>query len=299
MRMSVSDLRKRFTNGGGIFPPDEILNALEKDSRAGARQIARAIRRRRENELKEEARLESLLRFENALWNEGFRNIAGVDEAGVGPLAGPVVAAAVILPRGCKIRGLDDSKKIPCSGEREELENRIKEEAPGWAVGRAETEEIDRLNIYHAGLLAMRRAVEGLNIRPDYLLVDARTVPGCSCPQRDIIHGDALSMTIAAASILAKTCRDRVMLEMDALYPGYGFAAHKGYPTPEHLDALRRLGPTPVHRRSFAPVSRLTAAGIRSQGSENPLLLLGREQSSGKLDFQITGEELSGNKESL
>jgi ribonuclease HII len=263
-RVSVDELRKRF-QGGAVSLPDEILNALENDSRAGARRIALTIRRRREKEQKEAARLESLLCFEKALWDEGFRNIAGVDEAGIGPLAGPVVAASVILPQGCKIRGLDDSKRISSSAGREELEEIIKKEAPGWAVGRAEAGEIDRLNIYHAGLLAMRRAVEGLNIRPDYLLVDARTIPECACPQRGVIHGDALSMSIAAASILAKTCRDRVMLEMDALYPGYGFAAHKGYPTPEHLRALQRLGPTPIHRRSFAPVGRLAAAVASGQ----------------------------------
>jgi len=205
-------------------------------------------------DIKEDARLESLLCFEKALWNEGFLNIAGVDEAGIGPLAGPVVAAAVILPVGCKIRGLNDSKKISRPHDREELEEIIKKESTGWAIGQAEVEEIDRMNIYHAGLLAMRRAVEGLNIQPDYLLVDARAIPEISCPQRGIIHGDALSMSIAAASILAKTCRDRYMLEMDALYPEYGFAAHKGYPTPKHLLALRTIGPSPIHRRSYAPV---------------------------------------------
>ena len=256
-RMSVSELRKWFNNGGEALPPDEILDALEKDSRAGARKIAILIRRRREREIKEDARLESLLHFEKALWNEGFRSIAGVDEAGVGPLAGPVIAAAVILPRGCKIRGIYDSKKVSRPGAREELEDRIKKEALDWAVGRADAEEIDRLNIYRAGLLAMRRAVEELNIQPDYLLADARTIPECSCPQRGVIHGDALSMSIAAASIIAKTCRDRFMLEMDALYPEYGFAAHKGYPTPDHICALRRFGPSPIHRRSYAPVRQL------------------------------------------
>jgi len=251
---SVNELRMRFLVDGATLPPDEILTALENDSRAGVRQIALTIHRRREKDQREDARLENLLFFEKALWSEGFYNIAGVDEAGMGPLAGPVVAAAVILPRGCKITRLNDSKKILLRGKREELEKRIKEEALSWAVGLAEAEEIDRLNIYHAGLLAMKRAVEGLNIRPDYLLVDSRAIPDCSCPQRDIIHGDALSMNIAAASILAKTYRDRVMLEMDARYPGYGFAAHKGYPTPEHINALQRLGRTPIHRRSFAPV---------------------------------------------
>ena len=256
LRISVNELQKRFLNVGANLPPDEILEALEDDPRIGARQIALKIRRRYEEELREEARLESLLCFEKALWNEGFINIAGVDEAGMGPLAGPVVAAAVILTRGCKISGIDDSKKISRPGEREKLEIRIKKESPYWAIGRAEVEEIDRLNIYRAGLLAMQRAVEGLSFRPDYLLVDARSIPECVCPQRGIIHGDALSMSIAAASILAKTYRDRFMLEMDTIYPGYGFAAHKGYPTPDHLDALKKLGTSPIHRRSFAPVKR-------------------------------------------
>ena len=256
-QISINKLRECFANGENL-PSDAVINTLENDSRAGARQIALNLRRRREKELKEDERLENLLYFEKALWNEGFINIAGVDEAGVGPLAGPVVAATVILPRGCKISGLDDSKKISRPGDREELENRVKKESTGWTIGRAEVEEIDRLNIYHAGLLAMRRAVEGLNIQPDYLLVDARAIPECSCPQRSVIHGDALSMSIAAASILAKTFRDRFMLEMDALFPGYGFASHKGYPTPEHLKALEKLGPSPIHRRSYAPVRKFT-----------------------------------------
>ena len=257
--MSIDELRKRFLNSDTL-PPDDVLNALENDPRAGVRQIASNIRRRREKEIKESARLENLLCFEKALWSEGFHNIAGVDEAGIGPLAGPVVAAAVILPRGCKINGLNDSKKISRHGDREELESRIKKTACNWAIGRAEAEEIDRLNIYRAGILAMRRAVEGLDTPPDYLLVDARTITEYSCPQRGIVKGDALSMSIAAASILAKTCRDRVMLEMDALYPGYGLSAHKGYPTAEHLNALQRLGPSPIHRRSYGPV-RATAQG--------------------------------------
>ena len=142
---------------------------------------------------------------------------------------------------------------------REKLEEAVKNESGCRAIGRAEAEEIDSLNIYQAGLLAMRRAVEGLNIRPDYLLVDARTIPECSYLQRGITRGDALSMSIAAASILAKTYRDHIMLEMDALYPGYGFASHKGYPTPEHLNALQKLGPSPIHRRSYAPVKAVAS----------------------------------------
>ena len=256
-RTSINELQKRFQNNSAELPSDEILAVLEYDSRAGARQIALNLRRRREKVLKEDARLENLQCFEKALWSEGFISIAGVDEVGVGPLAGPVIAAAVILPRGCKINCLDDSKKISRPRKREELENRIKKEARSWAIGRAEVEEIDRLNIYYAGLLAMRRAVERLNICPDYLLVDARAIPECSCPQRSVIHGDALSMSIAAASILAKTSRDRIMLEMDSLYPEYGFVSHKGYPTQEHLAALKKLGASPIHRLSYEPVRKL------------------------------------------
>jgi ribonuclease HII len=179
-----------------------------------------------------------------------------VDEAGMAPLAGPVVAAAVILPQNYKLRGLNDSKKILDTAKREEMAAQIKRDALCWSVGRAEVEEIDRLNIYHAGLLAMRRAVEGLMIKPDYALVDARRIPDCSCPQRGIIHGDLLSASIAAASIIAKTTRDAHMAELDLEYPGYGLASHKGYPTPAHYRALNELGVLPIHRRSFAPVRR-------------------------------------------
>ncbi len=169
------------------------------------------------------------------------------------PLAGPVVAAAVILPRHYKLRGLDDSKVLDAE-TRERMAGELKRDAVAWAVGVAEVGEIDRLNIYHAGLLAMRRALLGLPLPPSFVLVDARRIPECPVPQRGIVHGDALSLTIAAASVLAKTTRDAHMAEMDATYPGYGFAAHKGYPTPQHEAALRSLGACPIHRRSFAPV---------------------------------------------
>jgi ribonuclease HII len=199
-------------------------------------------------------RLHQLLRFELELWDQGMQLIAGVDEAGMAPLAGPVVAAAVILPRNFKLPGLDDSKKILDECKRDELAAQIKQDAICWSVGRAEVEEIDSINIYHSGLLAMRRAVEGLSSKPEYILVDARTIPNCLCPQRGIIHGDALSASIAAASIIAKTTRDAHMIEMDRIYSGYGFASHKGYPTPEHLRVLKEKGPIPIHRKSFAPV---------------------------------------------
>ncbi|NWG11974.1 MAG: ribonuclease HII [Acidobacteria bacterium] len=194
------------------------------------------------------------LRFEGALRRRGIDLIAGVDEAGIGPLAGPVVAAAVILPQGYKPRGLNDSKKITNEERREDLAAGIKSGCIAWAIGQADVREIDLYNIYHAGLLAMRRAVENLSVRPDHLLVDARHVPACAVPQRAIVHGDALSASIAAASLIAKTARDAMMRELDRLYPQYRFASHKGYPTQEHLRILKELGPLPVHRRTFAPV---------------------------------------------
>jgi len=234
--------------------PDRLLDALGRDPRQGAQRLARMLWQRRLKIQKENLRLQKMLRFESELLEKGFRFIAGVDEAGMAPLAGPVVAAAVILPPGYTLAGLDDSKKIPDEAKRLRLAIQIKHDAVCWAVGRAEADEIDRINIYQSGLLAMHRAVAGLTTSPDYVLVDARTIPHCACPQRGIIHGDALSASIAAASILAKTTRDNHMNEMDRLYAGYGFASHKGYPTPEHLRVLKERGPLPIHRRTFGPV---------------------------------------------
>jgi ribonuclease HII len=234
--------------------PEGLLERLEADPRRGAHQLASLLRKRSSKNYRECQRLHNLLRFELELWAQGLRFIAGVDEAGMAPLAGPVVAAAVILPLNYTLPGLDDSKKIINENRRSELALRIKEDAVGWSVGRAEVEEIDRINIYHSGLSAMKRAVEGLATKPDYILVDARTIPQCPFPQKGIIHGDALSASIAAASIIAKTTRDAYMIEMDRKYAGYGFASHKGYPTAEHLKALKVLGPLPIHRRTFGPV---------------------------------------------
>ncbi len=250
---SIADLRVSFLERERPVP-EGFLEALDNDSRNGAKQLALQIRKRRLKNRKEGQRLHSLLRFELELWQQGIHLIAGVDEAGMAPLAGPVVAAAVILPSNYKLRGLDDSKKILDEERRAELAVQIKSDAVCWSVGRAEVEEIDSLNIYHAGLLAMQRAVHGLVTQPQFILVDARTIPHCNCPQRGIVHGDALSASIAAASIIAKTTRDAVMLQLDRIYTGYGFASHKGYPTLEHLQKLKALGPLPIHRRSFTPV---------------------------------------------
>ncbi len=234
--------------------PKGLLEALEVDPRQGAQQLAKRIRGRYRSNRSEGQRLHFLLRFEIELWSEGFCFVAGVDEAGMAPLAGPVVAGAVILPQNYKLRGLNDSKKILDPEKRDELALQIKQDAICWSAGFAEVEEIDRLNIYHAGLLAMQRALQGLDSLPDFVLVDARKIPNCPVPQRGIVHGDALSASIAAASIIAKTTRDAHMLELDGMYSGYGLASHKGYPTPEHCRALKTLGALPIHRRSFARV---------------------------------------------
>jgi len=235
-------------------PPHGLLEALEQDPRRAAQHLAQRLRNQQSRNRAEGQRLRHLLRFERELWADGYALVAGVDEAGMAPLAGPVVAGAVILPRAYRLSGLDDSKKILDESRRAALAVQIKADAVSWSAGWAEVEEIDRFNIYQAGLLAMRRAVEALNSSPDFILVDARRIPDCAIAQRGIIRGDQLSASIAAASIIAKTTRDEHLIELDRVYPGYGLAAHKGYPTPEHLDALRRLGALPIHRRSFRPV---------------------------------------------
>jgi len=251
-RMSIAELRERFVERGRALSA-ECEEALRTDGRAGARAIHEAILRRRHDNRAEGQRLRHLLRYECALWEKGVTRIAGVDEAGMAPLAGPVVAAAVVLPRVFRPRGIDDSKQVDAA-ERERLAVEIKAAALCWAVGVTSVEEIDAINIYRAGLLAMRRAVEGLSLCPEHLLIDARRLPEVKIAQQGIIHGDALSLTIAAASIIAKTTRDAMMTDLDRQYPAYGFARHKGYPTAEHFAALERSGPCSLHRRSFAPV---------------------------------------------
>ncbi|HEY6106071.1 MAG TPA: ribonuclease HII, partial [Anaeromyxobacteraceae bacterium] len=208
-RVSVADLRARFLVEGRPLPP-EWQEALARDPRAGARAVQRAVVRRRRANRAEGQRLRRLLRYETALWERGLTLVAGADEAGMAPLAGPVVAGACILPRDYRPRGIDDSKQLDAA-ERERLAADIRRHAVCWAVARAEVEEVDRLNVYWAGILALERAVRALARKPDYLIVDARTLRGLDVPQQGIVHGDALSLTIAAASILAKTARDALM----------------------------------------------------------------------------------------
>lgn len=189
-------------------------------------------------------------RFEDEARSSGHTAVAGVDEVGRGALCGPVVAAAVVLGDAFPTEGLDDSKRLTAR-QRERLAERIRARARAFAIGVAEPGEVDAHNVLRATLAAMRRAVEGLPVRPDALLVDALTIPGLDLPQTPIVKGDALSVSIAAASILAKVTRDALMAELDARHPGYGLARNMGYGSEAHRDALRRLGPSPIHRRSF------------------------------------------------
>jgi ribonuclease HII len=192
-------------------------------------------------------------------WGAGALLVAGVDEVGRGPLAGPVVTAAVILDPARPIEGLADSK-ILTEAKREALYDIITRDALAWSLGRAEVEEIDRLNILQATMLAMQRAVAALDPQPQHVVVDGNRCPVLPCTSEAVIKGDATVPAISAASIIAKVTRDREMVAMDATYPGYGFAQHKGYPSPAHLAALEQLGVTPIHRRSFAPVRRIVAS---------------------------------------
>jgi ribonuclease HII len=194
-------------------------------------------------------------RLENAARRSGALRIAGLDEVGRGPMFGPVVAAAVILPDGWRLRGLTDSKQLT-EEQRKKFDAAIRLKAEAWAIAAVDVETIDRVNIRRASLLAMRKAVEQLAVVPDYLLIDGCDTIEWPCPQQAVIGGDARSVSIAAASVLAKVHRDRLLVELDAVYPGYGLARHKGYCSPEHLAALARLGPTPLHRKNWSPVAQ-------------------------------------------
>lgn len=194
-------------------------------------------------------------KHEEAARKRGALRIAGVDEVGRGPLFGPVVAAAVILAPGFRLAGLTDSKKLT-EKKRTEFDGEIRRNAVAWAIAAVDVETIDRINIRQASLLAMRRAVEQLALSPDFLLIDGRDTIDWPCPQQAVIQGDGASLSIAAASVLAKVYRDRMLVELDRTFPGYGLASHKGYGCPEHLEALARLGPTPMHRKSFHPVAQ-------------------------------------------
>ena len=265
-RLSIGELRVRFVDVDEE-PSRGVMQALREDRRAGVRALVSRIEKRREERRHEERRLTTLTQFERELWDGGIERVGGVDEVGMAPLAGPVITAAVILPRGARLKGVNDSKQLTHE-EREALEPQIRAMAVAVAIGEATVEEIDRLNIYQPGLLALKRAVMALDPLPQHLLVDARRID-VPMPQLPIIQGDAKSLTIGAASIVAKVFRDRLMSQLDAQYPGYGLAQHKGYPTPVHLEALERLGPCAIHRRSFGPVQR--ALGLDAGSKQGQL----------------------------
>jgi ribonuclease HII len=248
-KLSLKEIHDKYA-GTAAGVSAQVLRKLQRDPRPGARKLYQSLAKRFEEQKKERLRLDAMLHFERLLWKTGIVHIAGVDEVGMGPLAGPVVAAAVIFPPDIEIAAIDDSKALDES-IRLHLETEIRAKAAAVGIGVVEVEEIDRLNIYHAGLRAMQLALGNLAIVPQHILVDSRTIPGVSQPQSSFDKGDGINFSIASASIVAKVHRDRLMTELDALYPGYGFASHKGYATAEHQNAIRELGPCPIHRRSF------------------------------------------------
>lgn len=254
-QLSLKEIHERYANGAAPVS-SAVLRTLQRDPRAGARQLYKVLLKRYEQQKKEINRLDSMLHFERVLWKAGVQQIAGVDEVGIGPLAGPVVAAAVVFKPGTEIDGIDDSKALD-EETRSRLDVEIREKASAFAIGIVEVDEIDRINIYHAGLRAMQLALSNLSTSPQHVLVDSRTIPGLTLPQNSFDKGDGINFSIASASIVAKVYRDRLMTELDATYPGYGFASHKGYATPEHQRAIRELGPCPIHRRSFDYIREL------------------------------------------
>ncbi len=259
-RRSLAELREQYLTRAEPMSR-EVERELERDERDSVRKLLAQLKKRQINSKVESQRLADMLVYERRLWETGVEYVAGVDEAGVGPLAGPIAAGAVVLKPDWRYPGIDDSKKLSPKA-RSELEAVIKAEALAYAVAFVEPAEIDALNPYWAAIAAMERAVSSLGLRPGHLLVDARKLERTGIPFTAIIKGDRRSLSIAAASILAKTARDRLMVAYDAEYPGYGFAKHMGYPVPEHRAALLELGPCAIHRRSYAPVQE----SLRARG---------------------------------
>ena len=235
---------------------------LEKDSRTGVQKEITKRKKAIQAELEENLRLENMLSYEKELYIQGLSLIAGVDEVGRGPLAGPVVATAVILPKNCKIRGLNDSKKIP-KKKHLEIFQAVQDQALAVGIGIMDNQVIDQVNIYEATKLAMIEAISQLSPQPEHLLIDAMQLD-LPISQTAIIKGDANSLSIAAASIVAKVTRDNLMKDYDNQYPGYDFAANAGYGTSKHLEGLDKLGVTPIHRTSFEPIKSLVAANKES-----------------------------------
>ncbi len=244
---SVQRIRQRLADASWEEWPS-ILEAYREDERAGVRSLIASSRKKLEALAQEKRRMEELKRYEKQYASCSY--ICGIDEVGRGPLAGPVVAGAVILPKDCDILYINDSKQLS-EKKREELYDVILQKAVAWGIGYSSPSRIDEINILQATYEAMRQAIRKLSVVPNLLLNDAVTIPGVEIPQVPIIKGDAKSISIGAASIIAKVTRDRLMVKYDGIYPQYGFAANKGYGSQAHIEALRKYGPTPIHRRSF------------------------------------------------
>ena len=268
-------------------PGEAYLRALEQDPRAGIRTLAEQLRKKQKAQAREKARLEQMLTIEKKLRERGIQHIAGVDEAGRGPLAGPVVAAAVILPPDTLIPGLNDSKALS-EKRRAELFEIIHNTALAIGVGKASPKEIDKYNIRNATHHAMCEALASLNISPNRILIDGNALPGSPFPEQAVIGGDRKSLSIAAASVIAKVTRDRLMIDYHAQYPAYGFAHHKGYGSADHLAALQKHGPCPIHRQSFRGVFearssedfKIFAEGIRAAMNLDQLQAIGKTIAS-------------------
>ena len=250
---TIKEIKERLATIDDLDHP--LFEELILDGRAGVQAAISKRKRELQKQVDEDLRLEKMLAYEKELYTQGIHLIAGVDEVGRGPLAGPVVAAAVILPENCKIPGLNDSKKIPKS-KHHAIYQAVLDQALSVGIGIKDNQVIDQVNIYEATKLAMLEAIQELDPRPQHLLIDAMRLD-LPIPQTSIIKGDANSLSIAAASIVAKVTRDQMMEEFDREYPGYDFAQNAGYGTAKHLAGLDKLGVTPIHRRSFEPVKSI------------------------------------------
>jgi ribonuclease HII len=292
--LSLKELQEKYADPSAAVSP-ATLRKLQRDPRTGARRLYQLLSKRFQEQKKESLRLDAMLHFERVLWKAGVVHIAGVDEVGMGPLAGPVVAAAVVFPPNTEILSVDDSKQLD-EEARVRLDAEIRTKASAFALGIVEVEEIDRLNIYHAGLRAMKVALENLAVVPQHVLVDSRTIPGVTQPQNSFDKGDGINFSIAAASIVAKVYRDRLMCELDAKYPGYGFAGHKGYATPEHQNAIREMGPCEIHRRSFDYIRELCGeySGLYYELKERGAKIASRKDlSAWEVEIKASVEKLS------
>ncbi|AGB40607.1 ribonuclease HII [Halobacteroides halobius DSM 5150] len=254
-KLTIKELKEKIEKKDQVS--EELIVKLEADSRTGVHKIAQKLRRKEERKKEAKQKFKEMSQYEKKLHQQNYRLIAGIDEAGRGPLAGPVVAAAVILPTDKFILGLDDSKKLN-EKKREELFDIIYNQAIDIGVGVVDNQRIDEINILNATYEAMKKAIKDLETNPDYLLIDAEELSDVNIPQQGITRGDSKSISIAAASIIAKVTRDRKLVEYDKEYPHYNFASNKGYGTAEHITALREQGPSPIHRHSFKVVKKST-----------------------------------------